>query len=205
MATVDLTDEEHAAVTRAVHRSIADDKYPLSPRLAPLKSALALHRSRGAMRSRGGRRAAASELSRLVRGRDQNVALRIKVLTPLRACRRAVRVGIVVPTRGILRPGGGWRVDWRLRRHGRLIRLMRRHGRLIRLILCVRVDRGEQAHGAEDGGFAKHSHVASRAWAASGSRCCRLIHKSKPPLPIGGRKWGFPCHRQLGDAGEPAS
>jgi hypothetical protein len=28
-------------VTAAVRRSIADDKYPLSPRLAPLKSALA--------------------------------------------------------------------------------------------------------------------------------------------------------------------
>jgi hypothetical protein len=31
MATVDLTDEEHAAVTRAVRLSIADDKFPLSP------------------------------------------------------------------------------------------------------------------------------------------------------------------------------
>jgi hypothetical protein len=31
MPTVDLTDEGHAAVTRAVRRSIADDKYPLSP------------------------------------------------------------------------------------------------------------------------------------------------------------------------------
>jgi hypothetical protein len=37
MPTIDLTDEEHAAVTAAVRRSIADDKYPM----APLKSALA--------------------------------------------------------------------------------------------------------------------------------------------------------------------
>lgn len=41
MPTTDLTDEEHAAVTAAVRRSIADDRYPMSPRLAPLKSALA--------------------------------------------------------------------------------------------------------------------------------------------------------------------
>jgi hypothetical protein len=39
--TIDLTDEEYAAVTTAVRRSIVDDKFPLSPRLAPLKSALA--------------------------------------------------------------------------------------------------------------------------------------------------------------------
>jgi hypothetical protein len=41
MPVVDLTDEEHAAVTAAVRRSIADDKFPMSPRLAPLKAALA--------------------------------------------------------------------------------------------------------------------------------------------------------------------
>jgi hypothetical protein len=41
MPTIDLTDEEHAALLAAVRRSIADDKYPLSPRLAPLKAALA--------------------------------------------------------------------------------------------------------------------------------------------------------------------
>jgi hypothetical protein len=41
MPTIELSDEEHAAVTAAVRRTIADDKYPLSPRLAPLKAALA--------------------------------------------------------------------------------------------------------------------------------------------------------------------
>jgi hypothetical protein len=41
MPTFDLSDEEHAAVTAAVRRTINEDKYPLSPRLAPLKSALA--------------------------------------------------------------------------------------------------------------------------------------------------------------------
>lgn len=35
------TDDEHAAVTRAVHRRLDDDRYPLVPRLAPLRSALA--------------------------------------------------------------------------------------------------------------------------------------------------------------------
>jgi hypothetical protein len=41
MSTVDFSDDEHAAVTDAVRRTIAEDRYPLSPRLAPLKSALA--------------------------------------------------------------------------------------------------------------------------------------------------------------------
>jgi hypothetical protein len=41
MPTLDFSDDEHAAVTAAVRRSIAEDKYPMSPRLAPLKSALA--------------------------------------------------------------------------------------------------------------------------------------------------------------------
>jgi hypothetical protein len=40
MPTVDLTDEEYAAVTAAVRRTIDEDRYPLSPRLNPLKSAL---------------------------------------------------------------------------------------------------------------------------------------------------------------------
>lgn len=39
--SIDFSDAEHAAVTAAVHRTIADDRYALSPRLAPLKSALA--------------------------------------------------------------------------------------------------------------------------------------------------------------------
>lgn len=41
MATVDFTDAEHAAVTRAVRRTIDEDRYPLAPRIAPLGSALA--------------------------------------------------------------------------------------------------------------------------------------------------------------------
>ena len=41
MPTIDLTDEEHAAVTAAVRPAIDDDRYQLSPRLAPLRGALA--------------------------------------------------------------------------------------------------------------------------------------------------------------------
>jgi len=41
MPHIDFSDDEHAAVTAAVRRTIDDDKYPRSPRLAPLKSALA--------------------------------------------------------------------------------------------------------------------------------------------------------------------
>lgn len=37
----DLTEEKHAAVVAALRELIADDKFPLSPRLKPLKSALA--------------------------------------------------------------------------------------------------------------------------------------------------------------------
>jgi hypothetical protein len=37
----DLTDEEHAAVVAALKKLIDDDRFPLSPRLAPLKRALA--------------------------------------------------------------------------------------------------------------------------------------------------------------------
>jgi hypothetical protein len=35
--TLDLTEEEAAALVRLVRRAIDDDPYPLSPRLAPLK------------------------------------------------------------------------------------------------------------------------------------------------------------------------
>jgi alkanesulfonate monooxygenase SsuD/methylene tetrahydromethanopterin reductase-like flavin-dependent oxidoreductase (luciferase family) len=41
MPTPDLTDEELAAVIAAVHKLIDEDRFPLSPRLKPLKSALA--------------------------------------------------------------------------------------------------------------------------------------------------------------------
>ena len=37
----DLTEEEHAAVAAALRKLIADDKFPLSPCLKPLTSALA--------------------------------------------------------------------------------------------------------------------------------------------------------------------
>jgi hypothetical protein len=71
MPTIDLTDEEHVAVTAAVRRTIADYKYPRSPRLAPLRAALAkldpasmpkplaerVPLPEAPMRHRGGRRA----------------------------------------------------------------------------------------------------------------------------------------------------
>jgi hypothetical protein len=41
MPTPDLTDEEHGAVVAALRKLIDADKFPLSPRLKPLKSALA--------------------------------------------------------------------------------------------------------------------------------------------------------------------
>ena len=41
MAQENLTAEERAAVTEWLRRSIAADPFPLSPRLKPLKSALA--------------------------------------------------------------------------------------------------------------------------------------------------------------------
>jgi hypothetical protein len=40
MPTIDLTDAEHAAVTAALRRLIAEDKFPNAPRLDPLRSAL---------------------------------------------------------------------------------------------------------------------------------------------------------------------
>jgi hypothetical protein len=41
MPTIDLTDEEHAAVTAAIRRAVEDDKFPHAPRLDPLRSPLA--------------------------------------------------------------------------------------------------------------------------------------------------------------------
>jgi hypothetical protein len=40
MPRIDLTDEKHAAVLAAVRKVIDTDRFPLSPRLKPLKSAL---------------------------------------------------------------------------------------------------------------------------------------------------------------------
>ena len=40
MPTIDLTDDEHAAVTAAVRRAVEDDRFPRAPRLDPLRSAL---------------------------------------------------------------------------------------------------------------------------------------------------------------------
>ena len=41
MPTIDLPDDELDAVTAAIRRTIADDKYPHAPRLDPLRAALA--------------------------------------------------------------------------------------------------------------------------------------------------------------------
>jgi hypothetical protein len=41
MPTIDLPDNELAAVTAAIRRLIADDRYPRAPRLDPLRTALA--------------------------------------------------------------------------------------------------------------------------------------------------------------------
>jgi hypothetical protein len=38
---LDLTDDETAALVRLLKRTIDNDRYPLSPRLAPLKAILA--------------------------------------------------------------------------------------------------------------------------------------------------------------------
>lgn len=38
---IDLTDEELAAVVASVRRTLDEDRYPLAPRLKPLRSALA--------------------------------------------------------------------------------------------------------------------------------------------------------------------
>jgi hypothetical protein len=42
MTTIDLTDDEMAALTAAVRLLIADDRYPRAPHLAPLRSRVAL-------------------------------------------------------------------------------------------------------------------------------------------------------------------
>ena len=71
MPAIDLTEEEHAAVTAAVRRTIDEDRFPHSPRLGPLRAALAKldpgsvpkavkerpPLPEAPMRSRGGRRA----------------------------------------------------------------------------------------------------------------------------------------------------
>lgn len=41
MPSIDLTDEEQAAVAAALRKLIDADRFPFSPRLKPLKSALA--------------------------------------------------------------------------------------------------------------------------------------------------------------------
>jgi hypothetical protein len=41
VASTKMTDEEHAALLTVAQKALADDPFPLSPRLAPLKSALA--------------------------------------------------------------------------------------------------------------------------------------------------------------------
>ena len=40
MPTIDLTDDENAAVTAAIRRLIEEDKSPHAPRLDPLRAAL---------------------------------------------------------------------------------------------------------------------------------------------------------------------
>jgi hypothetical protein len=41
MPTIDLTNEELAAITAAIRRLVTEDKFPHAPRLDPLRSALA--------------------------------------------------------------------------------------------------------------------------------------------------------------------
>jgi hypothetical protein len=41
MRTIDLSDDELAAVSAAIRRAIEDDKFPHAPRLDPLRAALA--------------------------------------------------------------------------------------------------------------------------------------------------------------------
>jgi len=41
MPTLDLTDDEFAALLAAARKALDEDRYPRSPRLAPLRSALA--------------------------------------------------------------------------------------------------------------------------------------------------------------------
>jgi hypothetical protein len=41
MPTIDLTDDELAAVAAAIRRAVEEDRFPRAPRLDPLRSALA--------------------------------------------------------------------------------------------------------------------------------------------------------------------
>jgi hypothetical protein len=41
MPSIDLTDEELAGVTAAIKRAVENDRFPLAPRLGPLRSATA--------------------------------------------------------------------------------------------------------------------------------------------------------------------
>lgn len=50
MPTIDLTDDEHAAVTAAVRRTLNEDKFPHAPRLRPLRAALAKFDPAGAQK-----------------------------------------------------------------------------------------------------------------------------------------------------------
>jgi hypothetical protein len=40
MPTIDLTDDENAAVMAAIRRAIEDDRFPRAPRLDPMRTAL---------------------------------------------------------------------------------------------------------------------------------------------------------------------
>jgi hypothetical protein len=42
MPTIDPTDDEHTAVTAAIERAIGEDRFPRSPRVDLLRSALGL-------------------------------------------------------------------------------------------------------------------------------------------------------------------
>ena len=50
MPTIDLTDNEYAAVTAAIRRAIEDDRFPRAPRLDPLRAALARLEAAAAVR-----------------------------------------------------------------------------------------------------------------------------------------------------------
>jgi hypothetical protein len=87
MPQADLSDEEHAAVTAAVRRSIADDRYPLSPRLDPLKSALAkLDSEISVVRINTNRSHDSGE-------RTTETGVRVGWLARTRLCRRAIGCG----------------------------------------------------------------------------------------------------------------
>ena len=69
MPTINLTDDELAAVTAAIRRAIEDDRFPRAPRLDPLRAALG--KFEAAQRSRR-RRRRAMETSRLGRPGPNN-------------------------------------------------------------------------------------------------------------------------------------